>query len=431
MMMTAGAGWVGRIVAAVAQIGAIRILTGLLGVDGYGAFAVISGLLAWFMLADLGFGPALQNYISGQRVADKPVGTAIWTVCLVLLAAMVALSLLWLAVAAWAGPALVGRYDTVGHREAVLAFFAFAVVATGAGVSAVAMRVAFAEHRGYLAHAMTASASVLGVLGLLIFAPWFGENKLVWALFCYFLPGWLIPMYFLARKLVKLWETGEIAGLGVNREVLSLLFPEARKFLILYALAALVNNVDFIILSQTVSADEVAVYAVFSKIFVLAFTIVNSVIGAYWPVSAEMVHRRDLSGINRVILVCFSIGASAIFLMGAMLLVTRHYIADILAPSADLALPATLIAFFVVYWIVRVWSDTFAMLVVSASKAHILSFIAAPQALMSVALGYWGAKSYGVSGLMVGMTCAFLLTTGWALPWYMHRFRQQLHQEAT
>ena len=66
-------GWFYRIVMALAQVISIPIILRCLGVDSYAIFAVITGLVAWFNLADLGFGYSIQNHISILRVEGKNV----------------------------------------------------------------------------------------------------------------------------------------------------------------------------------------------------------------------------------------------------------------------------------------------------------------------------------------------------------------------
>lgn len=424
VILTAGAGWIGRIVAAIAQLAALRVLTEMLGVDGYGAFAVMTGLLAWFLLADLGFGAALQNHISGLRVSGRSANSAIMSVGLLLAIVMIALMCVWLVAARWAGPALLGRFGTVLPRDATLAFLAYAIMATGTGVASIAMKITFAEHRGYLAHAMTSSAALVGVLGLVVLGPYFQDHKLALALAVYQAPAWIIPTAFLIWKIGRMRAAGEL--LTLDRQAVRLLWRDGRKFVLFFALAALVNNIDYVILSQTVAAGDVAVYAVLSKFYVLAFTVVNSVISAYWPVSAEMIHRRELGGLRRLVTSCVVLGAVVIVSGSIVLLLLRVPIGHILSPSEYIDLPATMIPLFALYWLVRVWSDTYAMLVTSASKPEILSFVAAPQAALSLVLGYFGAKVYGLPGLMLGMTTSFILTTVWALPFYMRRLRHRL-----
>lgn len=426
--VTAAAGWVSRIISALAQLVGIRLLTGMLGVEGFGAFAVMTGLLGWFSLCDLGLGASLQNHISQQRVAGRSSIAAISTVVAVTLVAMVVFSILWVAIAPWAGPALLHRFPGVSARQATEAFAAFSVIATGTGLGLVAIKLCYAEHRGYIGHAMTAAAVLLGVGGLALLSLLHHDHDLTWALVVYQAPSWILPMGFL---LGHAWRRRHEPGfrLAINRPVLALLWQHARVFLTFGVFAAAVLNVDYIIISQTIAGPDAAVYAVYAKIFTLAFFVFNSVIQAYWPVCSELVHRRRFDEIDALVRRCLIFGSIVVLGAGVVIYLLRGLIADLAAPGDSLVLPGYLIPLFVVYWLVRVWCDTYAMLVQSANETRILVRTVPAQAAVNLVLGYAGATTFGLSGLLIGMTASFALTVAWILPRYLKTFRMRIEKE--
>ena len=62
-----GSAWGSRIVIAALQLLSIRVLLEGLGAERYAVFLLTNALLSWYMLADMGVGISLQNYISEHR----------------------------------------------------------------------------------------------------------------------------------------------------------------------------------------------------------------------------------------------------------------------------------------------------------------------------------------------------------------------------
>lgn len=427
--LTVGAGWGSRIVGALAQFVAVRILTAMLGVDGFGAWAVITGLLAWFMLADLGLGAALQNYISAQRVAASTEELEARTIVTMraaigFLCRMTALLWLLLAIASpWAGPFLLEGFAKISSIDAAIAFFIFGAIAIAVGASSIALKICFAEHRGYLAHFATAGGAVLGLAGLVLVAHIAPYHRLSWALFANYSPVFCLSAFLLYRRL----KYSSLVATE-RRHILRPLLSQAGHFLLFSSLSALVLNIDFIVLARTVSPGEVATYAVFVKIYGLVFFIFSSVLQAYWPLSAEAFQRGDTSRLRALMTRCIGFGVLTIIGASIALLVLHEHIADVLAPGRNLVLPSNLILYFSVYWVLRVWSDTFSTIVLSAGRAMFLCKIVPIQAILSVGLGAWGANHYALPGFMLGMSASFVLTVMWILPFYVRRLMRQPHE---
>ena len=415
---TVAAGWIGRIVAALAQFAAIRILTQMLGVDGYGAFAVVTGLLAWFLLADLGLGASLQNHISDQRVAGRAANDAIWSTS-VFLAATTALIAVALAIASpWAGPFMLSTFN-VPKDDAQLGFLAFGVIASATATANIVLKIFFAHHRGYLSHAITTGAAVLGVITLAIVAQLDLSHRLVWAIIGFYLPGWILPALAISHYLLHHRHDLPRCRFGIDLTILRKFWSSARWFVLFAALGALTLNLDYVILSRTVSPAEVAVYSIFAKIYTLVIALLGSVMSAYWPVSSEMVRRRDTTGLARLIRRALLIGTVVTVLVSGGIFFSLDLLGRLLSPDAPLILPLVFVPAFTVYCLLRVWTDTFSMVIASAGKAWVQCLIVPFQAISSLGLGYWLALQYGSIGVVIGIIASYLLTVAWALPLYV------------
>lgn len=423
--MTVGAGWGGRVVTALAQFVAVRILTTMLGIDGYGAYAVLTGLLAWFLLADFGLGASLQNHISERRVAGKPSGPAIRSVASLLLGSTLVLWAIIALASIWIGPFLLSGFAIPRH-QAIAGFATFGILAAATGAASIALKICFAEHRGYLAHTITASGALFGLIGLKI-VDWLQPDYLfVWALSVMYLPGLLLAAGLLFWRLRDADHLKDADG-----PLRAVLWRPARSFLLFGVLSALVLNLDYVVLARVLPPREVATYAILSKLYGLVFFAFSSVLQAYWSVSAEALHRGDAASVKRVARTCLLFGLAIVVGATSLLFVMLEPITRLLEPRGELVIQVELLPYFAAYSLLRVWSDTFSTLIMSAGKTAVLCMIVPVQAVISLTLEYLGAYYYGLPGFMLGLSASFVLTVAWALPLYLGRLSKRLSGAST
>lgn len=414
--LTVVAGWTGRLVTAAAQFISIRLITQTLGLDTYGAFAVITGFLVWFMLADLGFGAALQNHISQSRADGAGWQAAVRSVAGLLAGTTLVLSVLVLAVSPWAGPYFLSVYGTISSAEATASFAAFGILTLLAGALSIMLKVQFAEHRGYVAHAVTGGGAAAGLLCLALVMACHPQNGLLYAIIAYHFPLVLLSAGLLIRFLTS--QKGQARS---ATRLLPPLWKKARSFLLFAALSAVVLNLDYAILARTVSPAEVVGYAIINKAFLLIFIMYNSVLQAYWPLSAEAMHRGDTLAVKTLIRRCLVAGLAIVSVGTLGFLATSRLVATLLSPHEPPALPTTLILAYGLYWLLRVWTDVFAILIMSAGRVDYLCRIVPIQALVSVPLAYFGALHFGVLGMLGGMVIGYVCTVAWMMPRYLMR----------
>ena len=76
----------------------------------------------------------------------------------------------------------------------------------------------------------------------------------------------------------------------------------------------------------------------------------------------------------------------------------------------------TIIALFCVYYILRIWSETFSMLLQSMNFLRPLWYLLPIQALLNLFLQWNLSKEYGMQGMLIGVITSFALTTVIFLP---------------
>lgn len=414
--LVAGGGWLGRIIQILAMLLVVRILTDRLGVEGYGVFALLTSLAAWLTLSDLGIGFSLQNHISEQRAGGVDADELVLTASLLGIAACCFVVLVvWLV-----GPLLsrfiLGDFTFLSSRDKTLAFYAMAFPGIGTALGGILYRVWFAHHRGYLSNLMPAAGTVIGTLGVwaalrLDFAP-----PLPWSVGLFYAPLALLPMIGLAITLVRLLRHHR-PSVAAARTILR----RAMRFWLFGIMGASVLQVDFVIMAKVLSATDITIYSIATRVFGSVFFVYNALLMAMWPMCSEAIAGGRWDDVRRMIRKYVGLGIGFVAVCGVGVELTKPWIVAILAPSSQLVIPGSVILLLTLYQIVRVWTDTFSTVIQSTNRLEVF-WVALPfQATFSIIFQIIGAKWLGLEGMIMGLIACFLVTNTWLLPFKVHR----------
>ncbi|GAA3722744.1 MATE family efflux transporter [Sphingomonas cynarae] len=414
--LVAGGGWVGRIVQVVAQLLVVRILTDHLGVEGYGVFALLASLATWFTLSDLGVGVSLQNHISERRASGADTGSLVISASLLAIAACGFVTLL----VALTGPLLarfiLGDFGFLSPGHKLLVFYAMAFPGIGTALGSLLYRVWFAQHRGYLSNLMPAAGTILGTLGVWIASRTHIEPALSWSVSLFYAPIALLPIFGLGITLARLARLHR-----PSMELAKTVLRRALRFWLFGIIAATVLQVDFIIMAKVLSARDIVIYSIATRVFGLVFFVYNALLMGLWPMCSEAVAGGRWEEVNRMVRKYVALGAVFVILSGCAIEVTKPWIIATLAPSSRLAIPGSIVVLLTIYYVLRVWTDTFSTVIQSINHLNVL-WIALPfQATFSVTFQVLGARWLGLEGMILGLILCFLLTTSWILPLAIHR----------
>lgn len=394
-----------------AQLGLIRILTDSIGTAQYSVFAVLSSLVNWMALSDVGLGSSLQNYISEQRAAGHETADYELTAMLLSLACAVAAAVLIFAVAPALSSLLLGRFVFIGEAQQLLSFSAMVYPAIGTAFGGIVYRIWFAEHRGYLSNVLPAIGTVIGVLAVWSVARLSDAPQVSGMIAAYYLPLAVVPLVALAIRARAVRWRGRFR-VGLVRPLMS----RAMQFWLVGIAAAFVLQIDYIVLARTLSSTDIVIYNVASKVFALILFVYSALLMALWPVFAEKLAAGDFRSVSIMLRRYVSFGLLFIVICGCGFYLTRNLLITILAPRTALDIPLSVIILLTLYCIVRVWTDTFSMVLYSLNDLK-LFWIAVPiQAVLSFALQIAGALTFGLSGLIAGLILCFVLSVAWILP---------------
>lgn len=424
-MLVAGSAWLSRLVTAAVGLVSIRILIKGLGTDQYAVYAVLGGLQGWYLLADLGIGNSLQNHISERRALKHQYED------LVVTAGVIAISLMLLSIgliyvsSPVLAPVIMPGFSFLGEIEKNSQFFIVGLISITSCAGSVIYRIWYAEQKGYLANILPAVASLISLAAVVFVSRSFLEHKLYWSLMAAFAPAAVLPMVALLHRVVR----GLLRSKSVKRDVMWLLVKRGLKFWLTAIMAAGVLQVDYVIMARYLSANEIVLYNLTAKIFALVYFMYTSILNAIWPLCAEAIARNFWSEVIGYVKRYIFIGFVLICGSTSLLVFLMPQVVALLAPGKVVTVPVIFIVLVGGYNAIRIWSDTFAMVLQSMSYLRPFVIYIPVQAFITIVLEMFFAPRFGVNGIVYGLVISFLLTSVWILPWCVFRRRKSLIQQ--
>jgi O-antigen/teichoic acid export membrane protein len=412
-LVVAFSSWISRIITAVVQIICVRILTESLGLDQYAVFALVTGLLGWYALSDFGLGISLQNHISEERARNHSYESLITSALYLAIIFLAITALLLYFLSPLLSEIIFKNFEFLSEFDKNNIFFTTGILYIAASIGAISFKIWYAEQKGYVSNILPAVASIFSIMGVLYVDYLSPNNKLYWSLVGYIAPSSLIAMGALIYKTFPMLLSKKINF--VSNPVF--LLKRAMKFWLFAVLAVFVLQIDYIVMSQHVSSDQIVVYNILTKLFTLIFFVYNSVLAALWPVFAESLALNKWLDMIQYLKRYIVLGILYILVATVVLILLIDYFVYLLTQHSNLNIPTSLIILAGIYFAVRVWTDTFAMVLQSANELKYFWIWVPVQAIISVAFQWTLSEHFGIYGILWGLIISFSLTVAWVLPY--------------
>lgn len=412
-MLVAASAWISRIVVAFVQLASIRILISGLGIENYSVFVLLVGLLGWFSLADMGVGVSLQNHISEKRAKNLPHDQELMA------AATIAAGLLVVTIIAlhFASPYMAGillkQFHVINNAEKAQLIFLTGAIFIIATLGGIIYKVWYATQKGYLANIFPALAAAIGYYGIVAVNNSATSKPLMYSLVAFLFPTAVFPFISL---IVMVWRSAKNSSEKWNKAVLRSIFHKAIHFWLVALMAALILQIDYVVMAQLLRPQDIVTYNMSTKIFGLVLFMYSSILLALWPIFSEKIIKKDWDSVKKYTKNYISMGMFFIAAMTFILVWLMPFFIKILAPKENIAIPVGFIVMLGFYQMMRVWTDTFATILQSMGDLKPFWAVMPVQAVLSVSFQWILAKHFGLYGIVLGLIISFLLTSVWCLP---------------
>jgi len=407
-----GSSWFARIVSAIVSLAVVRVLLDGLGSDQFAIFVILNSLVAWYTLADFGVGVSVQNFISEQRAMGNAYGTYVIAVGLIgIVLLTIAIVILYLS-SPFLAELVLGKFDFLDAREKSNLVFLSGTLFIGTSIGSIAFRIWYAEIKGHFSNLVPALSAVLGFMAAWAVMLSNVKNKLLLGLLMFTLPSTLIALAVFGRQIA----TATKRRSHFEWKIFTKIVRRGSRFWVLYVMHASVVNVDYIVMAQFLSAQNIVSYSIASRIFGFVAFFYTSLYAALWPRFTESITNGDWVSVKKSLLWSFLFSSGLIVSLTGILMLFMPEVLRLLAPKATLSIPYLFVLLLGGYHILIAWIHGFGIPLQSMSDIKILLIWTPIQAMLSIAFQIILTPLLGIYGITLGMLLSFLLTMAWVVP---------------
>jgi O-antigen/teichoic acid export membrane protein len=237
-------------------------------------------------------------------------------------------------------------------------------------------------------------------------------DRLTWSLVAWTTPPALIALI----AAIHVHARHGLARVRVDWSLARQLWGRAWRFGGFAVMSSAVLGVDYIVMSQTLPADQIVRYNAASRVYGLIFFLYTALLQASWPVCAEAFGRGDVTTVRRMTRDSLLAGTTVVAVGTLLFAVARTAVSSAMLGPHGITVPLGLILAFGAYFLIRVWSDTFAMILMSRDRLRVFWLYIPFQAAISAIGQFVLARQIGTYGILGGLMLSFVCTSVWVLP---------------
>ncbi|EGE8743164.1 MATE family efflux transporter [Salmonella enterica subsp. enterica serovar Heidelberg] len=409
-LIVAGSSWLSKIIIAGVQLASISYLISILGEEKYAIFSLLTGLLVWCSAVDFGIGTGLQNYISECRAKNKRYDAYIKSALHLSFIAIIFFIALFYIFSGVISAKYLSSFHEVLQDKTRMLFFTSCLVFSSIGIGAIAYKILFAELVGWKANLLNALSYMIGMLGLLYIYYRGISVDIKLSLIVLYLPVGMISLCYIVYRYIKLYHV------KTTKSHYIAILRRSSGFFLFTLLSIVVLQTDYMVISQRLTPADIVQYTVTMKIFGLVFFIYTAILQALWPICAELRVKQQWKKLNKMIGVNILLGSLYVVGCTIFIYLFKEQIFSVIAK--DINYQVSILSFMLIgiYFCIRVWCDTYAMLLQSMNYLKILWILVPLQAIIGGIAQWYFSSTLGISGVLLGLIISFALTVFWGLP---------------
>lgn len=394
--LTALTNWASKAITIGINLLTIRISSSYFSQQEYALFVLLISLQSWTIVADLGLGSSLQNYVAEKRTHKQAYDAFISTAYFVLLLLVFLLSLIAFLGKDSIGVAYLQSILINNEQKGQIWFYSFCILVFTFAFET-AYKITYAEGVGYQGIIAYTVGRLIGFLTLLLVFSYFKNVSVFTISLVYLLPSAIVAFAFFTQKLSSLSTitfSGIVARTLVKRGFLFFLFTIA-----LY----LPFFTEYIVISKYLQAYSVVQYNFMKRLYEIPSYMYNAILLALWSLFTEKYLQKRFKEISTKIFKNILIGILGMTIAIGLLSWQMPLALKILAPDLDIYIPSTLTAYFGVYFLLRVFIDTFSAFLQSINQTLVLIWVYTFTGILSIVLEFWLTPKYQLYGLATAL----------------------------
>jgi O-antigen/teichoic acid export membrane protein len=402
-------GLASRVVGIFISLLSVPLTIGYLGPERYGVWILLSSLLAWVRLADLGIGSGLTSAIASALGSERPdlVRAHVSTAIALLSAISIVLGLFVVLVWPWIDwSAILGinaedaRLEAPSAVAASIAIFLLAFPLSVVGTSYNAVQ------EGKLANYWGMAGNIASLFALIIVTH--TRGGLVWLVIAVSGAGLVMNIlsgvWFFTR--CKPGMAPQIRA--IRRDSMRGLMQIGVPFFLIQIMALVVFQTDNLIIGHFLGAAQVPSYSLTYNLFGYTSLVQSISFNYFWVAYTDAIVRHDINWVRRTFRI--NIASSLGFTFAAvvpLIFIARPFIklwtGGVVVPPLDLVLWMS------AWSMINALCSPIACLLAAAAHMKAQVIYSAISAAINVALSIYLVSIWGITGVIAGTVISYML----------------------
>lgn len=396
------------------------ILVQYLGVEKYGIWSVVFGLISWLTIFDFGLGNGLKNEVTkaitikDNLLLNKLIVTGYITNFLIITAVL----FIFLIIASFIDWQQLLNTEAVS-KEYLLQFvmLIFSIMSLNFIVSLVLQVI-----HGYQKSSYTTLFQMLSNIVVFVFLYILNifnqDHSLIYIAFLYGIS--LISVNLLGSIwFFKTKTTLTFSPAYFDKSMIKNFMNFGLKFFYLQIAVILIYQTDKIIISNLFGPEEVAHYDLLFKLFSIVITIHTLVLTPLWPAMADAYHNKDKEWIHQ------TIKKINLFLLPLILIVIfiAYFHSEIIYYwiGSSLQINSQLVLFLAISITFMLWNNNYSYIMNGFGKLNLQLYTATFGMICNIPLSIYLGKYLESSGGVVLASVLLQSIFLWLGPWYVYK----------
>lgn len=398
-----------RMIGVAVSLLSVPLTIGYLGSERYGVWTLISSLLAWLNLADLGIGSGLTNAIAGALGSERPdlVRAHVSTAFAVLIST--ALTMGAIVAALWPVIDWVDIFNvktTSAQNEVGPAMAAAIAVFLLSFPLSVISRTFNASQNGKIANYWAAAGNVLSLVALFVVTRTHGGLLLlVLAVSGTGLAVQCVSGFWLFTKFKP--EFSPRLG-HVQRASARVIMSVGVQFFFIQILALSVFQTDALLIAHFLGAAQVPIYSLTFKLFEFTSLLQNIMFGYLWVAYVEAISRGDIDWVRKTFkrTLAFSVGSTFAAVI-PLIFIAQPFIG--IWSRGTITPPFDLVLWMAAWSLINAFCSPIACVIAAASQMKRQLVYGTAVAVTNLILSVFLIQRWGVTGAIAGTVLAYIL----------------------
>ena len=402
--LSIGIGWASRFIAIALIVVNTRLIFEIAGITGFAVYSIFSAFLPWLFLFNLGMPAGLQNLIGVWRSEDRDIkelkqsASNITIIISIILIPVIG----FISFIAWHFLRI--NYEIISYESTFLSLYFIAI----GGTSNLYLSLLYSEHKRSWPNIYPAALMIMSFIFLSICKALNVTDINI------LLPLFFSPYIILASISIVLLNIK--ISIKADEASIRLILRSGKQFLIINLLGAIALNIDLLIMLYILNEDDVAIYSLTSKIFLVIQSVYLVILMNMWTPVGDLFNKKLFKNLNKLVIKISTISLILGLGWSTLVIIFSNDIYSFLAPGTNISPSILFLINWMIYIVAKLWSDTFSVILQSIGYEIILKKCIIFQAILSAALQILLSNIMGINGLILGVLVSFLFTSVWYLP---------------